>query len=143
MVVKKNIRGHVKSIGGECMKYDCIVIDLKIIRRWNGIANTIGLEHEVLPTSPDDDLRYSEISQERKYYRVEEGVTYGWLKEEAEYWLSCYHEEGNCRCDDRFEDEDCYKTWVSETGKLKRFIAAVEKKIEEVGDADYVVIEWK
>lgn len=41
------------------------------------------------------------------------------------------------------EDEDCYKTWVSETGKLKRFITAVKKKIEELGDENYVVILWR
>lgn len=123
-------------------QYDCIVTDPKIVKRWNGICYCIGLEHEELPSSPDDELWYSEIAEEKRYYNVEDGVTYGWFLKEAEYWLSCYYEEGHCRCDERFEDEECYKTWVSETGKLKRFIAAVKKKIEEIGDEDYVVILW-
>jgi hypothetical protein len=135
-----NVKGGVEM---SSRKYDCYVTDPKIVKRWNGIAMTIGLEHEVLPTSPDDEVYGSEISDERKYYGIAEGVTYDWFKREAEYWLSCYYEVGHCRCDERFEDEECYKTWVSETGKLKRFIAAVKKKIKEIGDEDYVVIEWK
>ena len=109
------------------MKFDCIVTNPKIVKRWNDIMWTIGLEHEELPTSPDDDLFYGEMANNRKYYGIEDGVTYGYLKDELKYWLSCYYESGNCRCDDRFESEDDYKIWVSETGKLKRFIKALEK----------------
>ena len=109
------------------MKYECIVTNPKVIKRWNSLMYDIGLEHEELPTSADDDLRFSEIAVERRYYGVEDGVTYGYLKKELEYWLSCYYEPGHCRYEDRLEDEDCYKTWVSETGKLKRFIKTLSK----------------
>ena len=119
------------------MTYNCIVTDPKIVKRWNGIMYDIGLEHEELPTSSDDDLFYSEIARERKYYNVEDGVSYGYMKGEMEYWLSCYYEPGHCRYEDRLEDEDCYKTWVSETGKLKRFIKALGKY-----DPDEMVIIW-
>lgn len=119
------------------MKYECIVTDPKVVNRWNDIMYTIGLEHEELPTSSDDDLRFSEIASERKYYGVEGGVSYGYMKKEMEYWLSCYYEPGHCRYEDRLEDEYCYKTWVSETGKLKRFIKALGKY-----DPEEMVIIW-
>ena len=119
------------------MKYECIVTNPKIVERWNNIMYTIGLEHEELPTSADDDLFFSEIARERKYYGVEGGVSYGYMKHEMEYWLSCYYEPGHCRYEDRLTDKDCYKIWVSETGKLKRFINALSKY-----DANEMVIIW-
>ena len=120
------------------MTYNCIVTDPKIVKRWNDLMWTLGLEHEELPTSADDDLIYSEAARERKYYGIEDGVTYGYFKDELEYWLSCYYEEGHCRCDDRFLSKEDYKVWVSETGKLKRFIKALEKY-----DPDEMVIIWE
>jgi hypothetical protein len=51
---------------------------------------------------------------------------------EADYWLSCYYESGNVRNDFRFDSADDYKVWLSETGKLKRFIKAYEPFIEEI-----------
>lgn len=120
------------------MKYNCIVTNPKIVKRWNSLMWTLGLEHEELPTSADDDLIYSEAARERKYYGIEDGVTYGYFKDELEYWLSCYYEEGHCRCDDRFLSKEDYKVWVSETGKLKRFIKALEKY-----DPDEMVIIWE
>ena len=120
------------------MTYNCIVTDPKIVKRWNDLMWTLGLEHEELPTSADDDLIYSEAARERKHYGIEDGVTYGYFKDELEYWLSCYYEEGHCRCDDRFLSKEDYKVWVSETGKLKRFIKALEKY-----DPDEMVIIWE
>ena len=119
------------------MTYNCIVTNPKIVKRWNELMWTMGLEHEELPTSPDDDLQFSEAAIERKYYGIEDGVTYGYFINELEYWLSCYYEEGHCRCDDRFLSKEDYKIWVSETGKLKRFIKALEKY-----DPDEMVIIW-
>ena len=55
---------------------------------------------------------------------------------EASYWLSCYYESGNVRCDDRFIDEDNYKIWVSETGRLKRLIARLCKMEDEI------IVNW-
>lgn len=51
---------------------------------------------------------------------------------EADYLLSCYYEEGNCRCDDRHLSKEDYKIWVSETGMLKRFINAYEPFIKDM-----------
>lgn len=120
------------------MKYNCIVTNPKIIKRWNDLMYTLCFEYEELPTSSDDDLRFSEVASMRKYYGVEDGVTYGYLKGNLKYWLSCYYEHGHCRYEDRLEDKESYKTWVSETGKLKRFIKALEKY-----DDDEVVIIWE
>ena len=59
------------------------------------------------------------------------------MLEEAEYWLSCYHESGNVRCDNRFGDSENYKIWVSETGILKRLITRLEKM-----ENSMMVVEW-
>lgn len=114
------------------------VLNPKIVKRWNGIMYDIGLEFMELPTFPGEELFHSEIIREKRYYNVLDGVTYGWMKREAEYWLSCYYERGHCRCDDRFGDPDYYKVWVSETGKLKRFIKALEKY-----EQTELVIDWE
>lgn len=93
----------------------------KLAKRFDGVFADIGLEHcQILEPN-------SELYQQRKYYSIEDGITLLWMLGEAEYWLSCYYKNGNCRCDDRFIDEECYKIWRSETGKLKRLIAAIEK----------------
>lgn len=114
------------------------VLNPKIVKRWNDLVNCIGIEFEELPESTDAKIPWSEIVSEKKYYNIEDGVTYGWMKREAEYWLSCYYERGHCRCDDRFGDPEYYKVWVSETGKLKRFIKAIAK----YNLAEYV-IDWE
>ena len=80
------------------------VLNPKIVKRWNDLVNCIGIEFEELPESADAKIPWSEIVSEKKYYDIEDGVTYGWMKREAEYWLSCYYERGHCRCDDRFGD---------------------------------------
>ena len=99
----------------------------KIVNRWDKVMNNIGCEHIMIP---------GELESKREYYSVEDGVTVAWMLEEAKYWLSCYYEEGNCRCDDRFIDEYCYKDWVSETGMLKRLVAFLEKQEPQT------VVEW-
>ena len=92
----------------------------KIVNRWDSVMNSIGCEYLTI------DDRLSELEHHKEYYDVEDGISIGWMLKEAKYWLSCYYESGNVRCDDRFFNEDCYKIWVSETGKLKRLIAKLE-----------------
>ena len=102
----------------------------KIVNRWNSVMNDIGCEHVTINT------RLSELEIHKDYYEVESGISVDWMKNEAKYWLSCYYESGNVRCDDRFYGEDCYKIWVSETGRLKRLIA----KLESMEDS--MIVEW-
>ena len=78
----------------------------KCIDRYNLIMCYCGYEHSTIGTE------YSEGTED---WGLSEMV------EEAEYLLSCYYEPGHCRCEDKREDR---ARWVSETGKLKRFINA-------------------
>ena len=106
------------------------VNNTKLANRWNDLTNDIGLEHLGIGTN------LSELETNKQYYGVENGITTEWLLKEAKYWLSCYYETGHCRCDDRFEGETEYKVWVSETGRLKRLIATLEK-MENI-----LIVEW-
>lgn len=102
----------------------------KIVKRWNSVMSDICVEHIEIGTS------LSELEFRKDYYGTEHGISVEWMLEEAKYWLSCYYESGNVRCDDRFIDEDNYKIWVSETGRLKRLIA----KLESMENS--MVVEW-
>lgn len=102
----------------------------KIVTRWNGIMSGIGCEHLTINTN------LSEIASKKQYYGTEKGVTTDWMLEEAKYWLSCYYESGNCRCDERYESKEGYKVWASNTGKLKRLIATLEKM------ENSLIVEW-
>lgn len=102
----------------------------KIVNRWNNVMNSIGCEYLTIGE------RLSDLADNKKYYGIESGISIGWMLKEAKYWLSCYYESGNVRCDDRFLDEENYKIWVSETGKLKRLIA----KLDEMEDS--IIVEW-
>ena len=102
----------------------------KIVDRWDSVMNCIGCEHIMI------DDRLSELENHKTYYEIEDGISISWMLTEAKYWLSCYYETGNVRCDDRFYDEDNYKIWLSETGKLKRLIARLEKM------EDSMIVEW-
>lgn len=93
----------------------------KVVKRWNSVMYSIGCEHITIGT----DL--SELEYHKEYYAIPNGISVEWMLDEAKYWLSCYYESGNVRCDDRFIDADNYKIWVSETGKLKRLIAFLGK----------------
>ena len=101
-----------------------------IVNRWDAVMNSIGCEYLMIED------RLSELERQKKYYDIEDGISMGWMLKEAEYWLSCYFEDGNVRCDDKYDSEDGYKTWLSETGKLKRLIARLEKM------EDCIVVEW-
>lgn len=56
------------------------------------------------------------------------------LVAECDYQLSTYYESGHVNCDE-LKHED-YKTWRSETGKLKRFIAHWEPYIADLTCAE-------
>ena len=51
------------------------------------------------------------------------------LVAECDYQLSTYYEHGHCNYDLRREDR---KAWISETGRLKRFIAHWEPYIGDM-----------
>lgn len=91
----------------------------KILNRWNKVMGKICCEHLTVNTRYNCEL--PEIG-------VKTTFTYADLVNEAKYWLSCYYETGNVRCDDRFYGEDNYKIWVEDTGYLKRLIARLEKE---------------
>lgn len=102
-----------------------IILDKKIVDRWNNVMNSIGCEHVTINTRLSELERNLEIR--RNYYGTTNGINTEWMLKEAKYWLSCYYESGHCRCDERFESTEGYKVWVSETGKLKRLINMLEK----------------
>ena len=102
----------------------------KIVNRWNNVMNSIGCEYLMIGD------RLSELEHEKEYYGVEDGISIGWMLDEARYWLSCYYEHGNVRCDDKYIDKRNYKIWVSESGKLKRLIAMLD------GMEDCMVVAW-
>lgn len=91
---------------------------IKIAKRFSNVMNIIGCEYLDI-TNP-----HSEVYSDRRYYSVEDGITISWMYSEACYWLSCYYESGNVRCDDKKYDP---KGWRCETGYLKRLIIALEK----------------
>lgn len=102
----------------------------KIVDRWNIVMGDVCVEHITINTE------LSELEERKEYYDVESGVSVTWMLKEAKYWLSCYYEEGNVRCDDRFLGEEEYAMWKSETGKLKRLITRLEAM------EDCLVVEW-
>jgi hypothetical protein len=104
----------------------------KLVSRWDNLMNSICCEYLAIATP------LSELERCKHTYSIQDGITVEWMLKEAKYWLSCYYESGHCRCDDRFEGEQEYKTWVSETGRLKRLIATLEKM-----DKDTLVVEWE
>lgn len=109
--------------------------DQKTVNRWNSVMNNIGCEYLTIGT------RLSELENHKTYYRIENGISIDWMVEEVKYWLSCYYETGNVRCDDRFINNDNYKIWVSETGKLKRLIHKL-KNLQYNSSEDYIIVEW-
>ena len=102
----------------------------KIVKRWDKVMYDISCEHLTI------DTEFTELESRKKCYGVEDGISIDWMIKEAEYWLSCYYESGHDRCEMRFDDEDCYKTWVSEIGKLKRLIAKLKTLENET------IVEW-
>ena len=93
----------------------------KICKRFDDVMWDIGCEFLTLSDGK------SEVFSDRRFYNVEHGVTLQWMADEADYWLSCYYESGHCRYEDKHDGKEGYKIWLSETGKLKRLIKAIEK----------------
>lgn len=87
------------------------------LKRYNDIMYDVGYEHSTIGTS---------LSENTENWNLRDMVA------EADYVLSCYYEPGHARCEDRHLGKEEYKIWVSETGKLKRFIKAYEPFIEEL-----------
>lgn len=112
--------------GGNKMKIN----NKALVKRWDNVMWDIGVEHMTI------DTKLSELEDHKEEYGLEDGVDIVWMINEAEYWLSCYYEEGHCRCDDRFYSKEGYKTWLSESGKLKRLITKL-KSMENC-----MVVEW-
>ena len=102
----------------------------KIVKRWNNVMCSISCEHITIDTD------FSELESHKDYYNLNDGISLEWMINEAKYWFSCYYESGNVRCDDRFGDKYNYKIWLSETGKLKRLIAMMEKT------ENMIIVEW-
>ena len=93
----------------------------KICERFDDVMDYIGCGH--IATMRET----SELYCCRGDYGLMDGITLSWMLKEAEYWLSCYYEEGNVRCDDRFEGKDAYQAWLAETGRLKRLVAVIRR----------------
>lgn len=83
-------------------------------RKYNEIMETIGYEHSTIGT---------EWSEGTENWNLRDMVA------EADYYLSTYHESGHGNNDLKYEDR---KRWISETGKLKRFIAHWEPYIKDM-----------
>ena len=75
---------------------------------------TIGYEHSTIGT---------EWSEGTENWNLRDMVA------EADYYLSTYYENGHGNNDLKYEDR---KRWISETGKLKRFIAHWEPYIKDM-----------
>ena len=86
-------------------------------RRYNDIMYDVGYEHSTIGT------RFSENTED---WNLRDMVA------EADYLLSCYTEPGHLRYEDRLESEECYRMWISEKGKLKRFVDAYEPFVEDM-----------
>jgi hypothetical protein len=125
IITKRNNNTNTKG-----RKINMIINNQKIINRWNKVMYNIGCEYLTIGEN------LSELEHQKQYYGVADGISVKWMLKEARYWLSCYYESGNVRCDDRFIDEDNYKIWLSETGMLKRLIARLEKMKNEI------IVEW-
>ena len=102
----------------------------KLVKRWNNVMNDIGCEYLTIGGS------LSELDCHKTYYGIEKGISVEWMLKEAKYWLSCYFEDGNVRCDDRKLGEEEYKVLLSESGKLKRLIERLRK------ESNVMIVEW-
>ena len=103
----------------------------KIVNRWNSVMHEIGCEHITIA----DHL--SELEDNKEYYGITNGISINWMRKQAKYWLSCYYEHGNVRCDDRFRGKDEYRFWLAESGRLKRLV----NKLESMENT--MVVEWE
>lgn len=87
----------------------------KAIQRYNDIMETVGYEHSTIGT------KWSENTEN---WNIRDMVS------ECSYVLGTYYEEGHSNEELRHIGEK--KMWLSETGKLKRFIKTYEKFIDDI-----------
>ena len=76
------------------------ITNKKIVKRWDKVMYSIGCEHLTINTE------FSELEDCKEYHGLTNGIWLSWMLNEAKYWLSCYYESGNVRCDDRFIDKE-------------------------------------
>lgn len=103
----------------------------KTVNQWNDLMCDLGLEYLMITDT-------SELVTNKEYYNITENISAEWMIEELNYWLSCYYEEGNCRCDDRLLGKEEYNTWKYETQSIKKLITFLKRLSD-----DYIVVEWK
>lgn len=90
-----------------------MTIKEKAVKRFNKVMMDIGYYHVTIGTE------FSEM--------YNENTSISEMVKEAEFWLDTYYEEDHANGQMK---EDDRKLWLSETGKLKRFISAF-KGVEE------------
>ena len=81
-------------------------------KRYNDIMMCLAYEHNTIGT---------DFSESTEGWNLRDMVA------ECDYTLSTYYESGHANAEMKEED---FKTWKSETGKLKRFIEAYKPFIE-------------
>lgn len=81
-------------------------------KRYNDIMMCLAYEHNTIGT---------DFSESTEGWNLRDMVA------ECDYTLSTYYESGHANTEMKEED---FKTWKSETGKLKRFIEAYKPFIE-------------
>lgn len=87
----------------------------KAVQRYNSIMLSVGYEHSTIGT---------DFSENTETWNIRDMVS------ECAYVLGTYYEVGHCNEELRHVGE--YKTWLSVTGKLKRFIKTYEKFIGNI-----------
>lgn len=90
----------------------------KAVKKYNEIMEILCLEHNTI-----GDV----LSEGTENWNLRDMVA------ECDYTLSTYYEAGHVNYDMKREDR---KTWVSETGRLKRFIAHWEPYIKDIKCAE-------
>ena len=90
-------------------------------KRYNDIMYLLCYEHNTIGTN---------FSENTENWNLRDMVA------ECDYVLSTYFESGHINHDVKYESPEGYKMWVSETGKLKRFINAYEPFILDMECAE-------
>ena len=91
------------------------------LRKYNEIMSILCLEHNTIG---------EELSEGTENWNLRDMVA------ECDYTLSTYYEGGHCNCDMKEDGPEGRKAWISETGRLKRFIAHWEPYIANLKCAE-------
>lgn len=89
-------------------------MEQKAIKRYNKLMEYLGYEHNTIGTW---------LSEDTEGWNLRDMVA------ECDYTLSTYYENGHANYDLKSE---CYKRWISDVGRLKRFINAYEPYIKDI-----------